>query len=162
MNESDKNIGPDIERDIKDRPSRARYDKVKHSLDLKWRRRGPQPERMMREIVDGLWSAFGESPWTWCGVWLPQPDGKAFLPGAARPDSLTAVPADGLRAQAYSTGQSCRLGGDIFVPILDINGRSWAVFQAKSSIDFDDMDARWIERLFRAFRLIDRPEQPLL
>jgi len=148
--------------DIKDRPSRARYDKVKHGLDLKWRRRGPQPERMMREVVDGLWDAFGGSPWTWCGLWLPQPDGKAFQPGAARPEHASAAAsADGLLGEAYATGNSRSAGGDIAVPVLDFNGKPWAVFQAKATAPFDEMDARWIERLFKAFQAIPRPERPL-
>jgi hypothetical protein len=52
-------------------------------------------------------------------------------------------------------------GSDIAVPVLDKNGRAWAVFQAKASSAFDDMDARWIERLFKAFQAIERPESPL-
>ena len=161
MNEPDP--APDASRDILNRPSRARYDKVKHGLDLKWRRRAPQSERMMREIVDGLWDAFGGSPWTWCGVWTPQPDGKAFQPGQARPGPApAAVPAAGALAETLSSGEPRRAGGVIFVPVLDKNGKAWAVFEARASADFDDMDARWIERLFKAFQAIDRPEPPLL
>ena len=142
--------------DIKNRPSRARYDKVKSGLDRKWRRRAPQPERMMREIVDGLWDAFGESPWTWCGVWTAQPDGKAFQPGAARPDPAAApVPAAGALGEAFAAGEVRRTAGAISVPIFDKNGRAFAVFEAKSSTVFDDMDARWIERLFKAFHEIE-------
>lgn len=144
------------------RPSRARYDKVKHALDLKWRRRAPQAERMTREIVDHLWDAFGGTPWTWCGVWLPQPDGKAFQPGPARPEPAgAAVPLDGLLGEAFAKGEPRMNGADIVVPVLDKNGRAWAAFQAKSSAAFDDMDARWIERLFKAFQAIERPESPL-
>lgn len=161
MNEPEPTPDHDAHRDIKDRPSRARYDKVKHGLDLKWRRRAPQPERMMREVVDGLWDAFGGSPWTWCGVWVLQPDGKAFQPGAARPDPAgAAIAVDGALGAAFSAGESKREGGDIAVPVLDKNGRAWAVFQAKASAPFDDMDARWIERLFKAFQVIERPETP--
>ena len=148
--------------DIRDRPSRARYDKVKHGLDLKWRRRAPAPARMMREVVDGLWDAFGDSPWTWCGVWTPQPDGKAFQPGPARPEPApAAVPSEGALAEAFAAGEPRRAGGTIFVPLLDRNGRSFAAFEARSSAEFDDMDARWIERLFKAFQLIEKPEPPL-
>ena len=162
MNDGDEASSPDASRDILNRPSRARYDKVKHALDLKWRRRAPQTERMMREIVDGLWDAFGGSPWTWCGVWLPQPDGKAFHPGPARPEPApAAVPADGALGEAYAAGEPRRTGSDIAVPVLDKNGRSWAVFQAKSAAPFDEMDARWIERMFKAFQAIERPEHPL-
>ena len=48
------------------------------------------------------------------------------------------------------------------MPVLDKNGRAWAVFQAKSAAPFDDMDARWIERMFKAFQAIERPEHPPL
>jgi hypothetical protein len=162
MNEPEPTSDLDKSKDLLNRPSRARYDKVKHTLDLKWRRRSPQAERMMREIVDGLWDSFGGSPWTWCGVWLPQPDGKAFQPGPARPEPAgAAVLADGHLGEAYAKGEPRRSGADIAVPILDKNGRAWAVFQAKASADFDDMDARWIERMFKAFQAIERPETPL-
>ena len=33
-------------KDIRERPSRARYDKIKSTLDLKWRRRALQSERI--------------------------------------------------------------------------------------------------------------------
>ena len=162
MNEYEEVSGPDAPRDILNRPSRARYDKVKHTLDLKWRRRAPQTERMMREIVDRLWDAFGGSPWTWCGIWLPQPDGKAFQPGPARPDpAAAAVPAAGPLGEAYTAGEPRLAGPHIAVPVLDKNGRPWAVFEAKSAAPFDEMDARWIERLFKAFQTIERPEHPL-
>ena len=159
MNEPERALSTDL--DIKDRPSRARYDKVKHALDVKWRRRELQPERMMREVIDGLWDAFGGSPWSWCGVWLPQPDGMAFHPGAARPAPAAAVPAAGALKEALTAGLSRREGGVIAVPILDKDGRPWAVFEAKSSSPFDDMDARWLERLFKAFQDVERPERPL-
>jgi hypothetical protein len=162
MNEQDPESTTDSSRDIANRPSRARYDKVKHALDLKWRRRAPQSERMMREIVDGLWDAFGGNPWTWCGIWNPQPDGKAFQPGAARPEPApAAVPAAGALGEALSTGTPIRAGKAIVVPVLDKNGRAWAVFEAKSAADFDDMDARWIERLFKAFQAIERPDHTI-
>lgn len=152
----------DAARDITARPSRARYDKVKAGLDLKWRRRAPQPERMMREIVDALWDAFGGSPWTWCGMWIPQPDGKAFQPGPARPEPApAAVPAAGLLGDAFAAGEPRSSGGDIAVAVLDKNGRPWFAFQAKSPAPFDDMDARWIERMFKAFQTIERPDHTL-
>ena len=161
MNEEEAS-GPDGRRDILNRPSRARYDKVKHALDLKWRRRAPQAGRMMREVVDGLWDAFGGNPWTWCGVWLPQPDGQAFQPGPARPEPAgSATPAVGSLGDAYTAGEPRLFGTGIAVPVLDKNGRPWAAFEAKSSAPFDDMDARWIERLFKAFQAIERPESPL-
>lgn len=150
-------------KDIKDRPSRARYDKIKSTLDLKWRRRALQSERMTRELADQFWEHFGGSPWTWCGFWHLQPDGKAFQPGPARPEPATApVPAEGLLGEALKTGDSKSAGTTIFVPVFDKNAKVWAVFEARASAAFDDMDARWIERLFKAFQTLDKTTPPPL
>lgn len=153
--------------DIKNRPSRARYDKVKSGLDMKWRRRAPQAERIMREVVDALWDAFEGSPWLRCGLWVLQPDGKAFHPGPARPDPAPAsVPVDGPRGETITSGlpRNAAEGGSfaLYVPVQDKNGKPWAVFEAFSSTPFDDMDARWVERLFKIFQTIDRPGLPPL
>jgi len=149
-------------KDIRERPSRARYDKIKSTLDLKWRRRALQSERMTRELADQLWDAF-ENPWTWCGFWLLQPDGKLFQPGPARPAPAPApVSVEGAIAEALRTGDSKSGGTTMFVPVFDKNARVWAVFEARSSAPFDDMDARWIERLFKPFQTIEKlPPQPL-
>jgi len=149
-------------KDIRDRPSRARYDKIKSTLDLKWRRRALQSERMTRELTDHLWEAF-EKPWTWCGFWLLQPDGKAFQPGPARPDSdRLAIPNEGAIADALRSGEAKAGNTTIFVPVFDKNQRVWAVFEARSTAAFDDMDARWIERLFKPFQTIEKlpPQAP--
>ena len=148
--------------DIRERPSRARYDKIKSTLDLKWRRRALQSERMTRELADAMWDAF-ENPWTWCGFWQLQPDGKAFQPGPARPESdRTAIPVEGAIAEALRTGDSKPGATTIFVPVFDKNMRVWAVFEARSTAPFDDMDARWIERLFKPFQTIEKlpPQAP--
>ncbi len=148
-------------KDIRERPSRARYDKIKSALDLKWRRRVLQSERMTRELADALWDSF-ENPWTWCGFWLLQPDGKAFQPGPARPEPAPAgIAADGAIAEALNTGDSKLGQTTIFVPVFDKNARVWAVFEARSSAPFDDMDARWIERLFKPFQTIEKPLPPV-
>ena len=148
---------------INDRPSRARYDKVKSILDVKWRRRAPQPERMMRELVDTLWDHFGEDPWTWCGLWTPQPDGKAYQPGQARPSPAPApAAAEGALQECFSANLPKTAAGSIFVPVQDKNGRAWSVFEVRSKAAFDDMDARWLERLFKVFQTIERPLPPAL
>ncbi|MBI4370801.1 MAG: hypothetical protein HY552_00740 [Elusimicrobia bacterium] len=142
------------------RPSRARYGKIKTALDLKWRRRRPQPERMTRELVDALWETFGDQPWTWCGFWTPA-DGGIFQPGPARP-APAAVPAPpgGLLGEALARGQP-RLGpGVIAVPALDRDGRVWAVFEARSAAAFDEMDARWLERLLKSFQVLEPSATP--
>jgi len=163
---NDENLPPKPT-DIKSRPSRARYDKVKTTLDMKWRRRAPQAERIMREVVDALWDAFGESPWQRCGLWVLQPDGRAFQPGPARPGpAAAAVGLDGLRGESFSSGapRFQEEGGVsvLFVPVQDKNGKPWAVFEARSTAPFDEMDARWVERLLKIFQTIDRPGLPPL
>ncbi len=161
MNEPDRAVP--TTKDINQRPSRARYDKVKSTLDLKWRRRSPQAERMLREVVDALWDSFGESPWTRCGVWVLQPDGKAFLPGPARPaPAAAAVAAEGLLAAVLAAGQSRGEEGRLAVPVLDKDGRPWAVLEVVSGAGFDDMDQRWLERLLKAVSQAPRPEKPPL
>ena len=148
--------------DIKSRPSRARYDKVKSMLDLKWRRRQPQSERLTRELADALWDAFGQSPWTWCGFWLLQPDGLAFQPGPARPQPApAAVPAEGALGEAVRSGEARPGQTTIVVPVFDKNARVWAVFEARSTAAFDEMDARWLERLFKAFQALEKLPPPL-
>lgn len=150
------------EKDMRSRPSRARYDKVKSTLDMKWRRRAPQIERMTREIVDELWDAFGGSPWTWCGLWIMQPDGTAFHPGPARPEPARAsVSAQGPLGEAYSAGEPKTAAGSLLVPVLDFNGKAWAVFEVKSPENFDDMDLRWVDRLFKVFQTIEKISPPV-
>jgi|CXWL01.1.fsa_nt_gi putative methionine-R-sulfoxide reductase with GAF domain len=161
MNDEGKPVPP-APVDIKSRPSRARYDKVKSMLDLKWRRRQPQSERLTRELADALWDAFGQSPWIWCGFWMLQPDGKAFQPGSARPQPApAAVPAEGALAEAVRSGQAHPGQTTIIVPVLDKNARVWAVFEARSTVAFDEMDARWLERLFKAFQAFEKLPPPL-
>ncbi|MBI4060332.1 MAG: hypothetical protein HY403_02765 [Elusimicrobia bacterium] len=160
MNEENKR--EPVKKDIRERPTRARYDKIKSTLDMKWRRRALQSERMTRELADALWDSF-ENPWTWCGFWLLQPDGKAFQPGPARPaPAPAAIPAEGAVAEALRSGDAKPGQTTIFVPIFDKNARVWAAFEARSSVAFDDMDARWLERLFKPFQTIEKlPPQPL-
>ncbi len=159
---SDENRREQAMKDIRERPSRARYDKIKSTLDLKWRRRALQSERMTRELTDHLWGAF-ENPWSWCGFWLLQPDGKTFQPGPARPEPAPAqIPVEGAIADALRTGDSKSGGTTMFVPVFDKNARVWAVFEARSTVPFDDMDARWIERLFKPFQTIEKALPPTL
>ena len=154
---------PQPPRDMKDRPSRARYDKIKSTLDLKWRRRALQAERMTGELADHLCDSLGESHWTCCGFWLLQPDGKMFQPGPARPSPApAAVPCEGPMAEAVRSTIAVPGSTTIFVPVLDKNARVFAVFEARSAQPFDEMDARWIERLFKPFTTIEKlPPQPL-
>lgn len=149
-------------KDIRELPARHRYEQIKRALDLKWRRRDPMADRMMRETVDALWDAFSKDPWTWCGMWTLQLDGQGLLPGPGRDDAPTARPLDGLIAEAFKA-KDAKLGEDegfqaIAVPVTDMNGRPWAVFMARAATPFNEVDARWIEQVVKAFRPIKRPD----
>lgn len=152
-------------RDIRQLPARARYEKVKRELDLKWRRRDPMADRMMRETVDALWDAFSGDPWSWCGMWTLQLDGRGLLPGPGRDEPPQARPLEGLLAECFAAKDSRRgeLDGSpaIAVPVTDLNGRPWGVFVARAPAPFNEVDARWIEQVLKAFRPIKRPEPPL-
>ncbi len=140
--------GPD---GLAGRPSRARYDRVRTALDRKWRRRDPQPERMLRELVDALWDAFEGGGWTWCGAWQVGPDGRTLTPSRAFPAAASAAPSSGPLFDALAAASTARGPGAIAVPVADKDGRVWAALEVKSSSDFDDMDARWLERLVKPF-----------
>jgi len=151
------------DKNLTHRPSRARYDKVKAVLDMKWRRREPQAERMMRDLVDALWDSFGDNPWTFCGLWTPRPDKKEFNPGAGRPEQAAGpAAAESPVGKAFSTGEPQRESARLWVPVFDSTARPWAVFEARSAAPFDDMDLRWIEQLLRPFHAIERPTPPPL
>jgi hypothetical protein len=141
---------------VSGRPSRARYDAVRAALDLKWRRREPQVERMSRELVDALWDAFQDRGWSWCGLWIIQPDGAGLQPGPSRPEPEAARPLEGPAAEAVSTRRTLARPGSIVVPVFDSKDLCWAVFEARSPAPFDEMDARWLEKLFRIFYFIEK------
>ncbi|MDD5657675.1 MAG: GAF domain-containing protein [Elusimicrobia bacterium] len=160
---------------LKQRPSRARYDKVHLALERKWRRRELKSDRMMREIVDALWDAFAGSPYSWCGFHVLSPDGLSLVPGPHRDQAAGAASApQGARGRALSGGapvivsdagvpDEALLPGtrsEIVLPVFDAAGKIWAVFGADSAepAAFDEMDQRWLERILKHFRDVKPPE----
>ncbi|MFA6002750.1 MAG: GAF domain-containing protein [Elusimicrobiota bacterium] len=172
---------PELPKDqlrLKDRPSRARYDKVYLTLERKWRRRELKPERMMREIVDVLWDAFSGSPYSWCGFYILAADGQNLILGPHRDaPACSPLPMHGVCGRAARSGQAMivpdvkALGeahiecdprnlSEIALPVFDKNGRVWAVFDVDSAqpAAFNDMDQRWLEKLLKNFQDISTPE----
>lgn len=173
----------EFEREIKERkqilgrPSRARYNKVHAALDSKWRRRELRPERMMREIVDVLWDEFAGEPYSWCGFYLPAPDGQGLILGAHRDKpACSPLPLHGVCGKVFKTGQGMlvpdvkALGdahvecdpknqSEVCVAALDKDGKVIAVLDVDSERlnAFDDMDQRWLERILSKFREIGLP-----
>lgn len=169
---------PPNEAAFKDRPSRARYDRVRAALEAKWRRRELKTERMMREVVDALWDQFGGAPYSWCGFYLLQPDGQALLLGphrdkpACSPLAMTGVCGGAARSAKPALVPDVKaLGGshiacdpktvsEIAIPVFDHKGRVFAVFDVDSEqpAAFDEMDQRWLERILKHFQDVGKVE----
>lgn len=156
---------------IKGRPSRARYDKVYHELDRRFRRRVPTPERLMREIVDLLWENFENAPYSWCGFYVLAPDGQSLTLAAHRDKpACSPLPMHGVCGRVARSGKSMivpdvRALGDAHVecdprnlsevclPVYNKDQKIFAVFDADSASlnAFDEMDERWLERILKNF-----------
>ena len=154
---------PEKPKNMKERPSRARYGLVRQVLETKWRRREIKNERVMRELVDVLWENFEASPYSWCGFYLLGPDGKNLVPGPHRGEPAPAPMAlEGFFSEAVNKSEGVIAAGssgcsEIAVPAFDQKGKIWAVLhvQAKSANAFDDMDRRWLEQLLRVFSSVE-------
>lgn len=150
-------------KDLKDRPSRARYEKVRSTLELKSRRRTPQADRLMGEVVEALWRDFADSPYSGCGFHIISADGSAVAPGHHRGNvPEPSLDPAGVVGRAVSSGHP-ELGRDagtsrVAVPVFDSEDKLWAVFEALSDkpAAFDDMDMRWLERIVKVFQLVKR------
>lgn len=169
---------PGDESKLAQRPSRARYDKARHELERKWRRRTDmRHDRMMKEIVDALWDQFAGSPYSWCGFYVLSPDGSQLNLGAHHDKpACTPLPLTGVCGQALSSGKTILVPdvkafpghvecdpanqSEIAVPVFDKKNKVWAVLDVDSANKdaFDEMDQRWLERFVRVFADMDRPE----
>ena len=155
------------DRRLKARPSRARYDKVHHNLERRWRRRCDQRhDRMMKEIVDEIWDQFANSPYAWCGFYVFSPDGSQLLLGHHRDKSAgSPLPMQSVAGKAVTTGRTQivsdaqRRWSEIAVPVFDEKGKAWAALDVESAElgAFDEMDQRWLERLLKVFAQMPRP-----
>ncbi|MFA6318776.1 MAG: GAF domain-containing protein [Elusimicrobiota bacterium] len=150
-------------KDLRDRPSRARYEKVRAGLELKARRRTPRADRLMAEVVEGLWDDFAENPYSGCGFHILSEDASAAAPGyrRGRLPEASLDPA-GVLGRAV-TGRAPARGAEgglsrVVVPVFDGEDRLWAVLEAVSPKPdaFDEMDVRWLERIVKVFRLAQR------
>ncbi|MBI5631734.1 MAG: GAF domain-containing protein [Elusimicrobia bacterium] len=161
---------------LKDRPSRARYNKVHHALDTKWRRRTLEAERMMREVVDELWDQFAQSPYSWCGFYILEPAKEQLTVGPHRDKpACSPLPLHGVCGKVAQSGKPLivpdvrALGqahivcdpknlSEIALPVFDSQGKVWAVLDVDSEElgAFDTMDQRWLERILKPFQDIGK------
>lgn len=164
-------------KELKQRPSRARYDAVYSALDRKWRRRELKSERMMREVVDELWDNFAGSPYSWVGFYTLAHNGVELILGPHRDKpACSPIQLHGVCGKALKTGQTQRIAdvkalgdahiecdprnrSEIAVPVFNFEGKVWAVLDVDSeALDaFDEMDQRWLERICRVFENVGKP-----
>ncbi len=163
---------------LKNRPSRARYNKVHAALDKKWRRRELKSERMMREVVDELWDTFAGTPYSWCGFYVLAANGAELTLGPHRDKpACSPIGLHGVCGRALKTGKALvipdvkALGpgehiecdpknrAEIAVPVYNHEGKAWAVFDVDSVEPgaFDEMDQRWLERILGKFQDVGKP-----
>src|SRR2546423_1133434 len=64
------------------KPRRRDYEKVLSALETRWKRRPADRAKIMQDIVDALWDGFGGKVVSWCGFYLPSPDGQSLNLGA--------------------------------------------------------------------------------
>ncbi len=151
---------PPSDEKLRQRPSRARYDKAHLALDRRWRRRELKADRMMREVADVLWDSFGGHPYVWCGFFLLGEGGKSLTAGPCHRDEAVSASSSLREAcvSAAADGQPVILENPsrIIVPVLDKSGQVWAVWAAESEKPsaFDEMDQRWLEKILSHFQKI--------
>ena len=163
---------------LKQRPSRARYDKAHALLERKWRRRELAPDRMMREVVDVLWDIFAGSPYSWVGFYLLSGGGQSLVLGPHRDKpACSPLPMHGVCGQVARSGVAMRVAdvgalgeahivcdprnvSEIALPVRDRDGKVWGVFDVDSTqpAAFDDMDQRWLETILKRFEQTNAPE----
>ena len=163
---SDKGAVPFLD-GLRERPSRARYDKVHLALERKWRRRELKGDRMMKEVVDQLWEHFAQSPYSWCGFYLLGPGGHELILGPHRDKpGLSPLPMSGSCGKAVQTGKAVIVSNpgdpqrlsEITVPVYDSAGVIWGVLDvgSLSAAAFDEMDQRWLEKILKPFQEVGK------
>lgn len=152
-----------------EKPRRHGYEKVLQAVDNRWKRRAPDRGRIMQHIIDALWDNFGGNAYSWCGFYVPTPDGKQLVLGPARDKpACSPIGIHGVCGKALTSGVSqvvpdVKALGDahiecdpknrseIAVPVFGADGKPFAVLDVDSYEPgaFDELDQRWLERILR-------------
>lgn len=160
-----------------EKPRRHGYEKVLQAVDNRWKRRAPDRGRIMQHIIDALWEHFGGATYSWCGFYLPSPDGSQLVLGPARDKpACSPIGMHGVCGRAFSSGTSqvvadvAALGNghiecdpknrsEIAIPVFGADGKPFAVLDVDSYElgAFDDLDQRWLERIVRPLESTQSP-----
>ncbi|MBI4348234.1 MAG: GAF domain-containing protein [Elusimicrobia bacterium] len=162
------------------KPRRHGYEKVLQTIENRWKRRPADRGKIMQHIVDTLWETFGETgAFSWCGFYLPSPDGKQLVLGPSRdkpacnPIAMHGVCGKALATAATQVVPDVKALGDahiecdpknlseIAVPVFGPDGKPFAVLDVDSyeAGAFDDLDQRWLERIVRPLESSPAPRQ---
>lgn len=152
------------------KPRRHGYEKVLQAIENRWKRRPADRGRIMQHIVDTIWEIFGEAgTFSWCGFYLPSPDGKQLVLGPSRdkpacnPIGIHGVCGKALSTAATQVVADVKALGDahiecdpknlseIAIPVFGPDGKPFAVLDVDSYEPdaFDELDQRWLERIVR-------------
>lgn len=149
---------------------RGAYERVLRALATRWKRSQPGRGKMMQEIVDALWGAFGSGPYSWCGFYVPDAGAGALLLGPHRDKpACSPIGLHGVCGRAFLSRESQvvadvkTLGSahiecdpanlsEIAVPVLDPAGKAFAVLDVDSRqlSAFGEEDRRWLERIVKS------------
>jgi putative methionine-R-sulfoxide reductase with GAF domain len=144
------------------KPRRRDYEKILSILETRWKRRPADHAKIMQDIADALWDAFGGKIISWCGFYLITSDGQ---PSVLGPHQDKVAVAGGIRdicrrataerktqvASDTRTERDPAARREIAIPIMDPDGGVFAVLHVCSEHDaaFGEEDRRWLERIVR-------------
>ncbi|MBI4386600.1 MAG: GAF domain-containing protein [Elusimicrobia bacterium] len=151
------------------RARRRDYEKILQTLENRWKRRPPDRGRMLQEVVDALWDGFGGQVYSWCGFYIPGPDGRELILGPCRdkpacsPIALHGVCGRAFLSREPQVVEDVRALGsayvacdpedrsEIAIPVAGVDGKVFAVLDvdARESGAFDEEDRRWLERIVK-------------
>ena len=150
------------------RPRRRDYEKILSTLETRWKRRPADRAKMMQDIVDGLWEAFGDRIISWCGFYIITSDGQPSVLGPHQEQAAISYGVQDIcrRAVAERATQVVleahnesghAAGPEIAIPVIDIKGGVLVVMDVHfaQNAECGDEDRRWLERITRIL------EQPL-
>lgn len=160
------------------RPRRRDYERVLSALETRWKRRPADRGKIMQDIVEALWDAFGGKVYSWCGFYTPGPSASLVLGPHRDKPACASIGTNGVCGRAASEKKSqivpdVKALGDahiecdpanrseIVVPVMDPDGTVFAVLDVDSTEigAFGEEDRRWLERLVRTLGQTPGPER---
>lgn len=160
------------------KPRRRDYEKILSTLENRWKRRPAERGRIMQEVIDALWDAFGGKIYSWCGFYTTGPGANLVLGPHRDKPACASIGMHGVCGRAASERKTQVIAdvkslgdahiecdpsnrAEIAVPIIDSNGTVFAVLDVDSTQvgAFGEEDRRWLERIVRTLSQTAVPER---